>query len=240
MDYRIVDNWTDPEGMTEPHNSETLIRLPSGFLCYTPELPKTEVTELPAIENQYVTFGSFNVFPKLTDHMKGLWAKILLSVPNSKLLIKAKYFIEKQNVETMEQWYESQGVSKDRLILVAITEDTKSHLETYNRVDIHLDSFPYNGTTTTCEALWQGVPTVTLVGNTHRSRVGYSILSQVGLDEFITHDDQQYIDVAVSQAASLDKLTAFRRGMRDRLQSSKLLNATLFMEEFEGEMLRLI
>jgi len=240
MDYRITDNWTDPVGLTEKHNTETLIRVPSGFLCYTPELPQTTVVDLPALESHVITFGSFNVFPKITDKMLKLWTEILLSVPDSKLLIKAKLFLEKQNNEIVQQRFEALGISKERLILIAFTPDTKSHLEVYNQVDIHLDTFPYNGTTTTCEALWQGVPTVTLAGDTHRSRVGLSILNQVGLEDFIAYDASQYVEIAVSVSKDLKKLSVLRQGMRARVQNSKLLNAKLFMAEYEAELKKLI
>jgi len=238
MDYRIVDNWTDPEGLTEQYNTETLLRLPSGFLCYSPELPSTLITPPPALSLNKITFGSFNVFPKITESMLLNWVEILNRVPNSQLLVKAKFFKEQQNQKKIEHFFEAKGINKDRLILKATIFDKKEHIELYNQVDIHLDTAPYNGTTTTCEALWQGVPTVTLAGSNHRSRVGCSILQQVGLEDYIATSSQEYIDIAVSKASNLKQLEELRSGMRNKLQSSLLFDEKLFINELEAEYLK--
>jgi predicted O-linked N-acetylglucosamine transferase (SPINDLY family) len=240
MDYRIIDAWSDPIGMTEQHNTETLIRLPSGFLGYTPEIAESAVSSLPALKNGFVTFGSFNVFPKITNAIIQAWANILLRIPNAKLLIKTNFFNEKQNLQQVESHFERLGVSKDRLALMSTISDMKSHLDIYGQIDLHLDTYPYNGTTTTCEALWQGVPTITLAGKTHRSRVGLSILNQVGLAEFATDDIEEYVKLATNYANNLDKLAELRKGMRKRLTHSKLLDTTVFVKELESELSKLV
>jgi len=234
MDYRITDNWADPEGLTEQYHSEKLIRLAGGFLCYTPEFADTEVAELPALKGGKVTFGSFNVYPKITDQIFSAWAEILLRVPDSQLLIKANIFNEKTNLAIVEEKFESLGIKKERLMLLGAIADKKSHLQVYDQVDIHLDTYPYNGTTTTCEALWQGVPTLTLQGKSHRSRVGTSILSQVGLEDFIAQSFEEYIDLAVAAASKLPELADLRRTMRQRLQNSLMLDGKRFMSELEA------
>jgi len=233
MDYRITDDWADPVGLTEQYHSEKLIRLAGGFLCYTPEFAETELAELPALTSGKVTFGSFNVFPKITDQMFAAWAEILLRVPDSQLLIKANIFNEKTNLAKIEQRFAALGIKKERLILLAAIADKKSHLQVYDQVDIHLDTYPYNGTTTTCEALWQGVPTITLQGKSHRSRVGTSILNQVGLENYITQSLEAYIDLAVASANKLPELADLRRTMRERLQNSLMLDGKRFMSELE-------
>jgi len=233
MDYRIVDHWTDPVGMTEKFNSETLVRLPSGFICYSPELPKLDVSELPALNIGKLTFGSFNFYGKVTPSILKTWTTILNSVENSQLLIKAKCFNEAHNVEQIQELFASEGISKNRLILLSWTRDEKAHLSLYNQVDIHLDTTPYNGTTTTCEALWLGVPTITLAGVNHRSRVGCSILEQVGLQDFIATSKEEYINIAIEKAKDLQALSSLRVNMRERLKDSKLLDTGLFVKEIE-------
>jgi len=235
MDYRISDNWADPAGMTEQLHTEKLIRLPGGFLSYTPSTSAPDLVELPALKAGHITFGSFNFFPKITNQVLDTWIKILHKVPDSKLCIKAKYFIEQHNTNQMIAKFEKAGISKERLIFKTKTLTVRSHLECYNQVDIHLDTFPYNGTTTTCEALWQGVPTVTLAGHDHRSRVGNSILHQTGIEEFITANIEDYIAIAATAAKDLKRLSALRKNMRHIMSKSTLMDEKRFIRELEAE-----
>lgn len=235
MDFRVTDNWSDPESVACLY-SESLKYLPGGFLCFTPVNDAPEVSFLPALhrDSERVCFGSFNAFQKLPVRLLKVWARVLLAVPNSFLYIKAKPLNEKALCERVVRIFEDQGVSRDRLELVGWTSDAGSHLGAYSKIDIHLDSYPYNGTTTICEALWQGVPVITLSGESHRSRVGLSLLSQLGLESFVASSEQEYIDIAVMKASDLASLSELRKGMRDRMRSSTLMDRSRFISELEA------
>lgn len=235
MDFRITDELADPEGQVEKWHTENLQRLPGGFLCYAPDSQAPVVTELPAKKrNGQICFGSCNNFPKITPRQIELWARILQAVPNSRFYMKAFQLVEEALQERVFEIFEQHGIGKDRVELKGWTDDQLSRLSCYDHIDIHLDSYPYNGTTTTFEALWQGVPTVTRFGEAHRSRVGLSILSRVGLADFIAKDEQQYVELAIQKANDLEALGQLRAELRERLASSDVMNRTRFISELEA------
>ena len=221
MDYRITDPWADP-WFEENYCRETLIRLPSGFVVFQPPESAPAVEELPALKNDYVTFGSFNHLAKVTPDVIRVWSELLQRVPASKLLIKAGGLRDGVVLERLRQQFLDQGIEADRLELLGQVENFQEHLSLYHKVDIALDPFPYAGTTTSCEAFWMGVPVVTLSGETHVSRVGVSLLTQLGLNEFITHSDRQYRQVAEKLAKDLDSLGQIRSGLRPAMAASSL------------------
>jgi len=233
MDYRLTDEWSDPVQEGGRYYSEKLMRLKTGFLCFQPEPIAPEVTELFTGSTRSIVFGAFNVFQKISPRNFKLWSSILLSTPNSSLLIKSKPLGEEKLQEYVWNKFESYGVDKSRVTLMGWTENRDTHLAIYDDVAIHLDTFPYNGTTTTCEALWQGVPTVTLAGDTHRSRVGVSLMHQMGLQDWVAHSDQEYVDIAVAKAADLESLNTLRLSMRDRMASSTLMDGEGFVKELD-------
>jgi len=216
MDYRLSDSWADPVGMTEDQYTEQLVRLSGGFLCYTPASDLPAIAPLPADSNGGVCFGSFNSFLKVTPEMMGMWAELLKKLPESSVFMKARPLAEEALRERIWAYFKEKGITKGRIRLQGWTENISSHLELYNEVDIHLDTFPYNGTTTTIESLRQGVPVVSLAGSNHRSRVGCSILSQVGLDDLVATSEKDFIDVAVGLANDLDRLRSLREELRAR------------------------
>jgi predicted O-linked N-acetylglucosamine transferase (SPINDLY family) len=235
MDYKIVDHYTNPPGMTEHLYSENLIRMPKSFLCYLPERDNPDVVPLPALKSGYVTFGSFNTFAKVTPEIMGLWSNILKSVPGSCLLMKAKSLSDKSIRDFIIDLFKQKGIDSERIELLGWEPLLKSHLETYSRIDIALDTFPYHGTTTTCEALYMGVPVITLEGNTHASRVGVSLLSNVDLVELIGSTREEYIARAVDLAHDLEKLQSLRQRLRDMMLQSPLTNResfTLILEKY--------
>lgn len=231
IDYRLTDEWADPEAFGNDFYSERLMRLPGGFLCFEPD-PEAPSPELAQHPEPYVRFGSFNAFQKVNDAVIASWAEVLERVENSTLLFKSFSFKEPEVRRTLQKKFEALGVSAKRLHLLDHTPSRREHLKLYGKVDIHLDTFPYNGTTTTCEALWQGVPTVTFKGHSHRSRVGNSILHQVGLSHFIAEDRKGYVETAVEQAADLSALRAGREQLRERMQASPLMSVQRFAKEF--------
>ena len=236
MDYRITDELSDPEGQTEAFHTEVLKRLPGGFLCFTPADNSPDVSPLPALKagGGGVCFGSFNSFSKLSMRLLNLWVKVLLAVPNSTLYVKSKPLAEEALREWVWRTFEEKGVDRARVTLKGWESEVSSHLEQYSKVDIHLDSYPYNGTTTICESLWQGVPVISLVGLSHRSRVGLSILSQVGLDSYVAHNEQEYVNIAIDKAANVGELCGLREGLREKMRSSSLLDRSRFIGELEA------
>ena len=170
IDYRIVDSVTDP---VEHHGllREKALTLKPCFLSYTPYANSPEVKALPAAENTYITFGSFNNLAKVTPEVIKIWSQLLKRVNNARLCLKARQFSDEQIRQDWENRFAEQGIGAERLLLLGHAASTESHLDSYNQIDIALDTFPYNGTTTTFEALWMGVPVVCLKGDRHASRV---------------------------------------------------------------------
>jgi protein O-GlcNAc transferase len=234
IDYRIVDNHTDPPGLTDPFYTEKLIRLPESFLCYRPDKDSPAVGDLPALKYGHITFGSFNYFPKISPVTVAVWSAILQAVPGSRLIMKSRNFSDRTTCRSALESFVRHGVSAERVELMSIKLSFMEHLDTYNRIDIGLDTFPYNGTTTTCEAMWMGVPVIALAGNTHASRVGTSLLTNIGLSEFVARNDKEYLSIAVNLAADLKKLGDLRRSLRDRMLRSALCDAERFVLNLEN------
>jgi predicted O-linked N-acetylglucosamine transferase (SPINDLY family) len=222
MDYRLTDVWADPPGLTDAFYTEDLVRLEGGHLCYRPFEDSPEVRELPALANGYITFGSFNNLSKVGETLIGRWASILAGVPGSRLFLKAKPLADLETREFILALFARNGIARDRLELTGWAENTGSHLELYGKVDIALDTFPYHGTTTTCEALWMGVPVVTCSGETYASRVGVSLMTGIGLTDLIAPSMDSYVDVAINLAKDVARLRRIRAGLRSQVASSPL------------------
>ncbi|MBS4095602.1 MAG: tetratricopeptide repeat protein [Sulfuricella sp.] len=234
MDYRICDEFTDPVGMTEKYHSETLVRLPQGFLCFVPPPESPEVRVAPGLEKNWVTFGSFNNFAKVTPQVLALWARLLQTVPDSRLLLKHGGLDDAGMAQRLHEQFASHGIAAGRVELLGKTPSYREHLECYGRVDIALDPFPYNGTTTTCEALWMGVPVVTLAGSVHAARVGVSLLRHAGLEGWIANSEEEYLQIAAALAGSPDSLNQLRLGLRSQLLTSPLTDAMNFVASMEA------
>lgn len=241
LDYRLTDNYADPEGIAEAWSSEKLVRLPNSYFCYQPNPdnplisghPTLNINELPALKNGYVTFGSFNNYGKVNEDTVKLWAAVLTAVPDAKLLVKTKSFSDLPTRQAFKTQLTQLGVAVDQLILAGYVNSTEAHLRTYQQVDIGLDTYPYHGATTTLEALWMGVPVVTLVGERHVSRMGLSILSTLELNELITTTPDEYVACCVKLAKKMSPLKELRRTLRERLQKSPLLDAETFTRQLE-------
>jgi len=225
MDFRLTDAQADPEGGTEQWHSEALFRLPHCFLCYGPPADCPEVSALSTLEKEQITFASFNNLTKINDAVLRAWADILHRVPAARLLIKGSVTIDQSLHERILQVFVRKGLKRERVHLLTRTKSFREHLLLYNNVHVALDTFPYNGATTTCEALWMGVPVISLMGKTHVARVGGSLLSTAGLDELIATDREDYIRIAVELASNKDRLGRMRQNMRARLRNSPLTDA---------------
>lgn len=231
IDYRLTDEHTDPAWMP---SSEMPIRVPNTYFCYQPLETCPPVTATPALKNQYVTFGSFNNYPKLSPPIIQLWMAILKALPNAKLLIKSKSLKDLGTKETLLNDFSQASIAPERLMFMGHLPSSQQYLDIYNQVDIALDSYPYNGATTTCETLWMGVPVVTLIGNTHVSRMGLSILSSLGLTELVADTPEAYKDICLKLANDIPYLQKIRAGMRERMMSSPLMDASGFTQRLES------
>jgi len=234
IDYRITDAAADPPGSTEHVHSETLWRLPDNFICYRPPANSPPVAPLPCLTNGFVTFGVFNHFSKITPEAVDLWCKLLFTLPNAKLLIKALGMEHEPMRQRTREMFASRGIHHERLELLGKTPSIYSHLELFGKVDISLDTFPYNGTTTTCESLWMGVPVVAKEGNSHVSRVSVSLLGTVGLSGLVAGSDEDYVGLAAFLAGDWKNLEILRNNLRDRVRKSKLLDTAGFTQNLEG------
>jgi predicted O-linked N-acetylglucosamine transferase (SPINDLY family) len=233
IDYKIVDKMTDPVGTTEQYYAERLIRLPETFLCYLPDKDIPHVSHLPAFSAGHITFGSFNNFVKITPEVIALWSRILKIVPNSHLIMKSLSFFDKTTTSYARTIFLREGIEAATIEFLQPLASMTDHLELYNHIDIGLDTFPYNGTTTTCEALWMGVPVITLAGKSHASRVGVSLLSNVGLPELIATTPEEYVAKAVNLARDPEKLQSLRKCLRDMMSHSPLTDAKKFTHQLE-------
>lgn len=232
MDFRISDSVIDPGDQPELDHDRPL-PLPRSMFCYTSDL-YTPQTVPPVLQRGHVTFGSFNNIAKVTDHTLSLWAAAMNAVPGSRLLLKATSMAQASNRRSIEDFMAARGIAAERLSLVAWVADKDGHLALYNEVDIALDTFPYNGATTSCEALWMGVPLVSRRGATHTSRMGASLLQAIGRTEWLADDDDAFVRIAVGLAADPDGLARWRAGARAHLQASSLFDAPSFARDFEA------
>ncbi|MBL8877078.1 MAG: hypothetical protein JNM86_14885 [Phycisphaerae bacterium] len=229
IDYRIVDSLTDPAPEADRYATEKLVRLDPCFLCYTPRnLPP--VGSAPAKANGFVTFGTFNKITKYTDEAFALWSQILARVPGSKLLIKTAALDGADVRENMFARLERSGIPRARVELAGLQEKAGDHLRMYDRVDIALDTFPYNGTTTTCEALAMGVPVVALEGVPHAARVGVSLLHASGFPENLASTESRYVERAVALASAPPD----RASVRQRLLASALCDGPAYAGRWGG------
>ncbi|PIA28180.1 hypothetical protein AQUCO_07200077v1 [Aquilegia coerulea] len=233
IDYRITDSLADPPDTRQKHVEE-LVRLPKCFLCYTPSSEAGPVCPTPALSNGFVTFGSFNNLAKITPKVLQVWARILCSVPNSRLVVKCKPFccdsVRQRFLSTLEQ-LGLESVRVDLLPLILLNHD---HMQAYSLMDISLDTFPYAGTTTTCESLYMGVPCVTMAGSVHAHNVGVSLLSNVGLGHLIAKTEDEYIQSAVELASNITSLSELRLSLRGLMTNSPVCDGRSFILGLES------
>ncbi len=233
IDYKISDAYLTPDD-TEEYFSEKIYNLNIPMHCFKPITNAPEIKPLPYLKNGFITFGSFNSLPKISTKTIQLWSGILNKVENSKLMIKtfnlSSYFIKNTIINSFTEF----GITEERIIILELTPDTFEHLDKYNEMDIALDSFPYNGATTTAEALWMGVPVISLVGYRTASRYGLSFLSAIGLNKFVANTEEEYINKAVELANNIEELKLLRFNLRDIVKNSSLCDSVTFTREFEN------
>jgi predicted O-linked N-acetylglucosamine transferase (SPINDLY family) len=211
---------TDPTGEADALATEKLLRFSPCAWAYEPpkDAPNPSMPEAGAP----ITFGSFNNFLKVSAETLSAWARLLERVPGSRLLVKSPYLEDSEVLASVREKLAAAGIATDRVELLGFFASPTEHLATYSRVDVALDTFPYNGTTTTCEALWMGVPVVSLIGDRHASRVGLSLLTAVGHADWATENTEAYIEKAASLAHDRTLRQSLRSSLREDLAKSIL------------------
>lgn len=230
IDYRLTDPYLDPPGLDENFYSEQSLRLADTFWCYDPLTDTPEVGEPPALRNGYITFGCLNNFCKVNDAVLKLWAKALRAIEHSHMLILTDVGSHR---ERTAQVLEEQGIDRGRVHFARIRPRAE-YLELYHEIDIALDTFPYNGHTTSLDSFWMGVPVITLVGSTVVGRAGASQLTNLGLTELIANSPDKYVRIAAELSRDVSRLAHLRETLRERMQKSPLMDAGRFAKSIES------
>ncbi len=239
VDYFLADHYTDPEDVPEPNDKwfvEKLLRLPQSHFCFmwhdAPDYPGPA----PCRRNGYITFGSFNNFAKVSDAVLQVWSEIMRQVPDSRLYLKAAVFNKPYTAEAAKKRIAAAGIDLARVIL---GEQEPKYLRHYHEMDIALDTFPYPGGGTTCDALYMGVPVVTLVGERHGARFGGSLLTNVGHEELCAADVAEYIRIAVELAHDTERLCRYHDTLRWDMQRSPVMQSADYMAAVEQAYMRI-
>ncbi len=233
IDYRITDPYADPPGMTEHFNTETLWRLPATFCVYQPRADIAEpIDHPPRDDNGFTTFGCFNNFTKVNDGTLKRWAEVLARVPDARLLLEIVGIDSKDFRRETEARFTRLGLPLDRVILEPRKRSNQYVL--YNKIDIALDPFPFNGGTTTLDALWMGVPVISLAGEHFTARMGVTILNNIGLPEVIAETEAAYVDLAVGFATDPATLRAIRHNLRQKMSGSRMMDFSAFARDMEA------
>jgi predicted O-linked N-acetylglucosamine transferase (SPINDLY family) len=230
IDYRLTDRYLDPPGFNEQCYSEESIRLPDTFWCYDPLTDQPAVSPLPALEKGHVTFGCLNNFCKINDSVLKLWAQVLGAVDHSQIVVLAG---EGSHCRRTRDLLQQQGIAPERVIFAA-ARPRPQYLALYHAIDIGLDTFPYNGHTTSLDSFWMGVPVVTIAGQTVVGRAGLSQLKNLGLPELIADSPEQFVSIAVELAGDLPRLGKLRATLRERMRGCPLMDASAFTRGIEA------
>ncbi|MDD5177598.1 MAG: tetratricopeptide repeat protein [Sterolibacterium sp.] len=234
IDYLIADPWVLPE-TEEVYFTEKIWRLPETRLCFTPPDMDLDVSPLPALTNGYVTFGCFNNLTKMNDDVVAVWSRVLATVPNSRLFLKARQLNDASARQRTIDRFSAHGIDAKRLILEE-TEPREKYLAAYRRIDIALDPFPFSGGTTSVDSLWMGVPVLTLAGERFLSRQGVGILMNAGLPEWVAVDTGDYVARSALHAINLPRLAKLRNGLRKQVLASPITDAKRFSMHFEDSL----
>jgi predicted O-linked N-acetylglucosamine transferase (SPINDLY family) len=218
MDYVIADGHLCPPG-SETLYGEKVVRVEGSYWCFRPPADAPAVGALPALASGHVTFGSYNAYQKLGDTAVALWARVLRAVPDSRLVLKALAFADPSVRRRAQRRFADAGIAESRIEAIPPTEPA-DHYADYGRLDVALDTTPYNGATTTCEALWMGVPVISLAGDRFCGRMGLSLLENLGLPELVARDADSFLQIAVALASDLPRLQFLRNELRERMAAS--------------------
>jgi predicted O-linked N-acetylglucosamine transferase (SPINDLY family) len=232
IDYLIADRFHAPEG-TEQYFSETLIRMPHDYICYEPPPYAPKVSGPPSLQRGYVTFGCYNNLAKLNDEVIALWVKILALVPTARLRLQTRELNDVPTGERILELFAGRGIARERMRLAGGVPH-RELLAAYGEIDIALDPFPYSGGLTTLEALWMGVPVITLAGENFCGRHSTSHLSNVGLPELVASTPEDYVRLALTLARDPDRLSVLRVRLRTQMAASPLCDAAAYTRDLEA------
>lgn len=231
IDYVLGNDWVLPAG-EEGQWTEAPWRMPDTYLCY--DVPRAGVVAaLPALQTGRVTFGSFNNFHKISTATVSAWSALLVAVPGSRLILRSSRKMPPEFTATLRRKFEAAGLVPERLRIDEPQTDYAAHLRGYNEIDIALDTFPYNGGTTTVEALYMGVPVLVKAGDRYVAHMGESILHNAGLVDWIAPDEGSFVRLGVQKASDVEALAELREGLRPRMLQSPLFDAPRFARNFE-------
>jgi predicted O-linked N-acetylglucosamine transferase (SPINDLY family) len=233
IDYRISDGIVDPPGLTDAFHSEKLVRLPRTQWCYRPPEQAPEIAAPPHEKNGYITFGNPTNLAKVTPQVLDMWSAVLRAVPNSHLSVKATSLADAPTQQLLRDAFSARGIAAERIHLEP-SGNLQQYLGFFNTIDVCLDTFPFTGGTTTCHTLWMGVPVVTLIGETSVSRVGASVLTNVGLADLIADSPERFVEIATRLAADRERLRTLRRELRQMMKTSPLCDGPAFVRDLEA------
>jgi predicted O-linked N-acetylglucosamine transferase (SPINDLY family) len=235
MDYRFTDPRLDPPGF-QSHYTERTIHLPDSFWCYDPLCDQPGVNDLPALSRGWITLGCLNNPCKLSDHTLNLWSPVMRALPTARLMLMAPPGSPRQHILRR---LAAHGIAGARVDFVPY-RPRDPYLRTYHEIDLGLDTFPYNGHTTTLDSFWMGVPVVTRVGQTCVGRGGLSQLHSLNLLELAAETDEAFVANVIALASNLPRLASLRAALRDRLAQSPLMDARRFTRNIEAAYVRLL
>ena len=238
IQYLITDHHCDPAPEMDAYYSEKLYRMPNAFFCYQAPENCPAVSPAPALKNGYISFASFNNLAKIGEEVVKLWSDVLKAVPDSRLLIQCLSLNDPPTRAHYEQLFASHQIDTNRIDFCA-AKDFDTYLSGHADIDIVLDTFPWNGHTVSCHALWMGVPVITLAGNRHSSRMGASILTNLDLNDCIANSGPEFIAAAAALSQNTQQLESLRQALRPRMQASKLCNGQEFTQVLEQQYRRM-
>ena len=229
----LASEWVVPE-REENQWVEQIWRLPDTYLCFTQPSNAPLPKPLPALSNGYVTFGCFNNFNKLSDATLAAWRELLMAVPTARLILRSSGHYHDKTIPDLQARLAAAGLDVSRVRIDPKIKDYAAHLRSYDEIDIALDPFPYNGGTTTVEALYMGVPVLVRAGDRYVAHMGEGILHSAGLPQWIAPDAAGYAPLAARLAADIDGLAQLRAGLRERMLASPLFDAPRFAQNLEA------
>jgi predicted O-linked N-acetylglucosamine transferase (SPINDLY family) len=233
IDYVITNPYFTKEN-EKNHWIEEVFRLPKISQCFTPPDFDVEVNDLPFIKNKFITFGSLNKLTKINEEVIMLWSKVLSSISNSKLLLKSKSFDNKITREEITSKFKKNNIKANQLVLIGECKTRKELLKIYNNIDISLDTFPFQGYTTSCESVWMGVPILTLKGNRIVFHSGECINSNLNMHDWVAKNNNDYIEKAVEFSSKVKELSKIRKNLREAMLESPLCDAKDFGINFSS------
>jgi len=232
VDYRLTDAVIDPEDTSESCYTEKLVFIDPYFFCLSSLGNTVSISDTPALHNNVLCFGAFHNTSKVSDTTIKLWSNVLANIPRSKILLQAAAYDDPDIVRYFQSCFEKYGIKRHRIQCVG-TLPFKQYLKLHHQIDIMLDTQPWTGHTTSCHALWMGIPILTLAGKRHASRIGQRLLHAINLQDWIAENTQEFVKKAVLFSQDYHALNTLRKNMRSRINTSDISNRKQFVDSLE-------